>query len=186
MKRYLAGAATVGALVLASGTAEAQYIRQPGDHNHFEIEVHGAYSYWGNNGYGTGLGPGFRLGIPLIPAGPISRINNSFALTVGADLLYWSWSWRWAGAGGGWGNFWTLRSYVGPQWNFYLHEKFSLFAEATFVPEFYLINNCAGCNVVSLWFDVAVGGRWHWGGNAGFPALTFRLGSSATTVGVSF
>ena len=70
------------------------------------------------------------------------------------------------------------------QWNFYIHPRWSVFAEIGIAPEFLF---CSNCQVFYFWPDVAVGGRLHFGrGRNSYPALTVRLGFPLTSVGVSF
>jgi hypothetical protein len=174
------------ALLFAGSTASAQsIIRNNDSHPHLEIDVHGTFGYgYSYYGFGYGFGGGVRVGIPIVPAGFLSQVNDSFALSVGGDFLWLPNYYSTYSA-------FSIIGHVDAQWNFYLHEKFSVFAEAGFAPEFYFGDwlgpgRCNGCSVFYPWFDLAVGGRWHFRGGAQYPTLTFRLGTTGGTIGVSF
>ncbi len=184
MKRSRILGSVAGVMLLtAAGSASAQsVIRQNESHPHFEIEPHGVFDFH----RGTGFGAGIRFGIPIVPQGFLSQVNDSFALSVGADFVYWAYGYGYCSGGfcsnGSW---MSILGHIDAQWNFYITDKFSVFAEAGFVPEFWF--GCQyGCNVFWPWFDAAVGGRVHFRSGNGFPAFTFRLGSTGVNLGVSF
>lgn len=178
----IAGATT--ALVLGTaGEASAQMIiSSPGAHeNKVEIEPHLTWA-----GYYGGLGVGLRVGIPLIPNGPVQTINNSLALSLGGDFFFYSY-----GRGGYFGAA-ALTIPVMLQWNFYLHGVFSLFVEGGVAADFYFYHRGVGCGdfdygcSFGIWPGLALGGRVHFNGRAGYPALTFRFGFPASSIGISF
>jgi hypothetical protein len=180
LRHWLFAFGTIAGLVVCAQRANAQsIIREPMAHPHLEIEVHGtlAYDGWEHSAYG--LGGGFRIGIPLIQAGPIRRINNSLALSLGADALFWpDYVFRDTRFG--------LQFHVDAQWNFYLAPRISVFAEVGFAPYLFFDNCNGGCSVFTPWFDFAAGVRIHFRVPVQYPALILRLGSSGFTVGISF
>lgn len=170
--------AVVGAVTLAGGAAQAQWIgNRPNAHeSRVTVEVHGVahHGYWRR--YGAGFGAGFRVDIPLLPNGPLPRANNSLALSLGADLFWYDYyrSGQYSTA--------TLVAPVVAQWNFYLFGSFSVFAElggaVQIFDEFF-----------GTYFLAAggVGGRVHFGGRGGYPTLTFRFGFPVGfTLGATF
>jgi hypothetical protein len=189
MKSYLAATAIGTALVTTGGAAGAQsIIREPGAHvTKVEFELHGSLGWWGRYYNDWLIGPGFRVGIPIVRNGFIPRINNSVAINFGLDLYWWP----------GWNYYGTAVAIDSPvmmQWNFYLTPKWSVFGEAGVALEFYPTNgpNCydyghGGCDHFWLWPGFSAGARFHPGGGTGFPTLTMRLGFPAGfTIGVSF
>jgi opacity protein-like surface antigen len=184
MKRFLAAAAIATALVLGGSAASAQsIIRQPGQHqNKVEFEIHGIVGWHWRHAYGYSLGPGFRVGIPIVQNGFVRTINNSVAINFGLDVLFWP----------GYGGYASLVSPVMLQWNFYLTGRLSVFGEAGVAFEFYPFDrgDCrfGGCGEYFwLWPGLAGGARYHFGGSAGFPTLTMRLGfPTGFNIGVSF
>jgi hypothetical protein len=179
--KILAGVAGL-ALLMAGGSAQAQSIIRNNDaHPHFEIEVHGLAAF--HRGYG--FGGGARFGIPIVPSGFLSQVNDSFALSLGADFIWWAGYYGCFNSACAYSPFGII-GHIDAQWNFFIHEKFSAFAEAGFAPEFYFGQGNCGFGFFCPWFDFGVGGRWHFRGNADFPTLTFRVGSTGLTVGVSF
>lgn len=183
MKRLLATAAVGSGLVLASGSASAQsIIEQPNNHQtKVDVEVHGVFGYswhrgWYDRGYwvGGGWGVGVRVGVPLMPNGPVRTINNSLMLNLGGELLFWSYYY-------GWDQAMELVAPLALQWNFYLLPAFSLFLEGG------LALGVAGCCGFGFWPGLALGGRVHFNGRADYPALVFRVGFPVGfTLGVAF
>lgn len=190
MKRslFLGGVLSM-AMLAGGGTAHAQSIIRNNDaHPHLEIEPHlvlgfSLFNYYGF-AYGFGVGGGIRIGIPLVPAGFLGRVNDSFALSVGGDLLFLPNYYYGVGYAS------TTAEVIGHvdvQWNFFLTEKWSVFPELGIAPRFYF--GCNGCGVLGSfgdWFDFAVGARYHWNGGAQFPTLTMRLGTAGFAIGISF
>src|SRR4051794_32202234 len=88
MKRLLIAATVGGALLATSGAAQAQsIIRQPNAHvSKVEFEIHAGFGgFW--NRWGFAISPGFRIGIPVMPNGFVRSINNSVAISFGADVF---------------------------------------------------------------------------------------------------
>jgi hypothetical protein len=197
MKRFLAAAAGVGGLMVASGAAQAQsIIREPGNHDHsVEVEIHGFIDYgWHYDyaGYGAyDIGPGFRIGIPILNNGFVRSINNDVRINFGGDL---HWLPGYTAEFFGW-----INSPVVMQWNFFLTDRWSVFGEAGLAFDLYLFNQSVGPNCYNhgggnvycdlFWFypSFAGGARYHFGGHGGFPTLTMRLGYPVGfNIGVSF
>ncbi|HEX5099297.1 MAG TPA: hypothetical protein VFV94_07340 [Polyangiaceae bacterium] len=118
----------------------AAQIKEPGNHPHYSVELephftfgwHGGPHHFDDDGFGAGL----RASIPIIDNGPVTSINNSFAITFGVDWLHF-----------GYDHDAACRDFPGPgcddhdyaanafwfpvaaQWNFYVHRRISVFAE---------------------------------------------------------
>jgi hypothetical protein len=113
-----------------------------------ELEPHlvvGAFSPPGD-GSGSGLGPGLRASIPILRRGFLERYNDSVAIGFGLDWVFYDGAWRTRGqctrfepAPGGNRVCVEVDGEIGDstyffipvvmQWNFYLHERISVFAE---------------------------------------------------------
>ena len=188
MQRPLVSLVLAGAAFFLAQPAAGQSIfRQRGQHaNQIEIEVHGTFglNYYGRGGGGGfGFGGGARVGIPLLDNGPIPSINNSLALSLGADLLYNTYDC----GGGGTRNacvYFTLIPEIMAQWNLYLTPILSVFVEAGVAP---VISFGSSADPFFFYPGVAIGGRVHFKGGTRLPALTVRLGFPVgLTVGISF
>lgn len=179
---------TLGALAAAgvmamTGSAWAQsFAGRPGAHVtgvEVEPQVVVGYGFDRGPGYTDGFGFGLRLGIPLMANGPITSINDSLALSVGADLVYWNGSYNQ-------NTFWGTSELLIPvmlQWNFYLTRVFSIFPEAGVALG---IGGCSDCGFYAA-PGFALGARIHLDGRAGYPALVARIGFPAgLTLGVAF
>ncbi len=154
--------------------ADRSIIKQPGDHldYSFEAEPHGILGFWGvpGPGHGTGLGVGFRGSIPIVDNGFVKTINNSVAISFGADWVHFD-------VNPDRGILWLP---VAMQWNFWLSENWSVFGEPGLALRFDDHHN----NDLHLDFVFYGGGRFHFSKPA---SLTMRIGwPSALTVGVSF
>ncbi len=177
MKKILT-AVTVGGVFLA--LAVPAHAQGRGGHvSKVDIELHGVFGYgWRAADQGENFGLGVRVGIPLIPNGPIRSINNSLVLGLGADVVFWS------GYNGR--AFFDTSTVIIPaviQWNFYIAPIFSIFPE---VGVAFATGGCYGCGF-GAWPGIALGGRIHFNNDAGYPAFTFRLGfPTGLTLGVSF
>jgi hypothetical protein len=170
-------------------------IKTPGDHPDYtvEIEPHGLIGLGFRYG-GVGIGLGARFSIPIVKNGFVPSINNSIAVTFGADFMHY---------GGCFGSFNNVdidcsANYlffpVALQWNFYVASKWSVFGEPGIVPFYGFYDNLCGngagqipgCNDPSH-FSVApalyVGGRYHFNEHT---ALTMRIGYPDFSIGVSF
>jgi hypothetical protein len=196
MKRFLATAATVGALAVAGSNAQAQSIvREPGNHDHsVEVEVHGVINYFWRFGVvvggGVDIGPGVRIGIPLLNNGFVRSINNDVRINFGLDL-YWA-------AYFGNAFFVWFNSPVVMQWNFYLTGHWSVFGEAGLAFDLYpgqadgvnCYNHAPGnyyCDLFYFYPAFAGGARYHFGGGGHYPTLTMRLGyPTGFNIGASF
>lgn len=184
--------------LLATGTASAKTIIKDPNPPKYSVEIEpklnlayfGLYRYGGN-----GWGPGVRFSIPLMSPGFIKTINDSVGITFGADFVryegyYYTWCdpKRCPGYYNGYdASFWSLHLPVAMQWNFWLTEKFSVFAEpgVTLRKSFYRddpyfnqycdprFTNCSSRSSTDLYFTFFVGGRFHFSDNL---ALTLRLG----------
>jgi hypothetical protein len=194
------------ALTSLSRAAHAQSIlRHPGEHPNYavELEPHFAFGAFDPPGdtSGTGIGAGLRLTIPVVKNGFISTINNSVGISFGFDWLSYSgndvsfgYCGRWipgpastrictqVAAPNSGGTAQYVLFPVAMQWNFWLHERFSVFGEPGLVVYYrkakYEMDG--GLGLAPL-FDV--GGRWHF---SKIAALTVRLGYPTFSLGVSF
>jgi hypothetical protein len=80
-------AAILSWLFVSSAAAQ---IKQPGAHPQYsvELEPHGLVQWDVEPGNDEGLGLGFRASIPVLQNGPVTTINNSFAVGFGLDWAY--------------------------------------------------------------------------------------------------
>jgi hypothetical protein len=206
--------AVLSLIVAASlGTAHAaradDTIKRPGDHPKYsvELEPHGIIG-WNANWYGTGLGLGGRVSI-FLTDGFVKTINNSVAIGLGVDWAHYSgtncvYDPRFPGycyGYGYYGNADFLQFPVVMQWNFYVAQRWSVFAE----PGLYIWHGiysapnypcngpglppCGGYlgyygNDTGVGFAGWVGGRFYISDSV---TLTMRLGyPDLLTIGVSF
>jgi hypothetical protein len=185
MNRRALGLLLAAGLLLPCSAASADvFIKQAGRHDSsVELELHGIARWQDRVAYnGLGTGVGLRLGIPIIRNGFISRLNNQVAINFGADLFFWPY----------YNSYVNLVIPVTLQWSFYLAGIFSFFAEAGVGLEWFPNGDPGhvgwwGTPWLGFWPGLAVGCRFHFGGNARFPALTLRAGfPSGFNVGVSF
>jgi hypothetical protein len=196
--------ATAMFTVCQSRTCLAQStIRNPGDHIDYvaELEPHFLLGLDPpGDTSGTGFGLGLRATIPIVKNGFISTINNSVGITFGLDWLRYSGQdvaygpcvqWipgpnstlictRVGSPYGGAADYIYLP--VAMQWNFWLHQQFSVFGEPGLViydrrPRYYGDSNLGLIPMLDL------GGRWHFSKPA---ALVFRFGYPTFSLGVSF
>lgn len=145
-------------------SADQMVIKFPGQHPDyfFEAEPHALIAPFHH--FFPGLG--FRGSIEIVDNGFISSINNTVAISFGAD---------WADKG-----VWLP---VAMQWNFWLSHNWSVFGEpgvAFRVGEGF---DGHGPNGRFGWLALWVGGRFHFTDTI---TLTLRLGRPTTSVGVSF
>jgi hypothetical protein len=129
-----AGVATIAfaATTLIASTssiarADDDTISKPGDHQQYHIELEPHMLFGFNDVYSSdGFGIGGRASIPILQNGFVPSINNSVAISFGADLLHYG------------GCYYTGASCsanylffpVALQWNFYVAHKWSAFGEA--------------------------------------------------------
>ena len=208
MRTSLALATLLLGVAAASPADARSIIKDPNPPKYgVEIEPKLNLSYFGlwNSYGGNGWGPGVRFSIPLMSPGFIKKINDSVAISFGADFVHYE-GYRYYSCNGrncpiAWNSydtsFWSLHLPVTLQWNFWLTEKWSVFAEPGLTvrrsfykddpyytncdPRFYA---CGSRDATDLYFTFFVGGRFHFTDNV---ALTMRLGHPLDfSIGVSF
>jgi hypothetical protein len=112
----------------------------------FDFDPSGFHTY-----AGTGFGPGVRFSIPIMSPGFVKTINDSIALSFGVDLIHYdgyAYSYgcgRFNVCGYNYASFWSAYFPFTMQWNFWLTEKWSVFAEPGFAfrHSFYTDAYCA-------------------------------------------
>jgi hypothetical protein len=181
-------------------------IKRPGDHPKYSVEVepHGIVG-WAAQWAGTGVGVGGRVSINLTHDGFIKSINNSVALGLGLNWVHYSatgcvYDPRFPNNCFGYGYYANadfLQFPVVMQWNFYVAQRWSVFAE----PGVYIYHGIYGapnyaCNGPGLppcgyyGADTGIGPAFWAGGRFYFSdsaSLTMRIGyPDLLTVGVSF
>lgn len=180
----LSTAAATGALLFAEDANAQIIIRNPSDHPAYrvELEPHGTLAPWGNTfGYGRFTrgryyfngGVGFRATIEIVDP-VIPRLNNTIGITFGLDIT---------NCGYCYPDEYSIWFPVGAQWNFFLHRKWSVFAELGFIPHSNggFDGRYADAVFVEPMFEL--GGRFHFRDKI---TLTMRIGIPFITVGVSF
>jgi hypothetical protein len=185
--------------------AQAQ-IREPGAHPRYtvELEPHLALGLVDPPaaGGGEGLGPGLRLSFPLSEDGFLPKLNDTIALGVGVDWVFYDGEdqvrarcGRFVPApndtlvcvelGDGAGASEYLFFPVVMQWNFWLHRRASVFVEPGLA--LHLVSH--GDARFGEDTDLGVGPVLGFGGRfqfVDFAALTLRLGYPISSLGVSF
>jgi hypothetical protein len=178
----LAGLTAASVAVLFSPEARAEsVIKHPNRHPAYraELEPHLNLIPWHRNygGYGryNGVGDfefggGFRASIELGDPAFIPKINNTVAITFGVDFT----NCRYCG-----NRDFSFWSPVELQWNFFLTDKWSVFAEGGVMLHSYgfLTADTYGD------FTLSAGARYHFNDKV---ALTMRLGYPFVSIGVSF
>ena len=174
----------LAAVISYESEAAAQLIvKNPNDHPQYrvELEPHGDLSPWHRYyGYHYGrrygdfgdpeFGGGFRASIELADPAFIPKLNNTVAISFGFDVTNCRFCPRSYG--------FSLFTPVTMQWNFFLTEKWSVFADLGIMPRtigFY--------HDVFFDFMAEIGGRFHFNDTV---ALTMRIGYPFISVGVSF
>lgn len=187
------------ALFVSNDASAVSIIKDPNPPKYsVEIEPHLNINFFDWDYYGTSFGPGFRIGIPIAGPAFVKSINDSIAITFGADLMHYDVH-TYDCFGGGCParfydtpSFWALYFPVAMQWNFWLTDKWSVFGEPGFAIRhaFYPDNYCPdpgafGCrDSTRLLFAFYAGARWHF---ADTVALTMRVGyPTGFSIGVSF
>ena len=176
--------ALAGFLELASEAEAKTVIKNPDEHPDYraELEPHGTlvlwhryynrrYRYYGRGPFETPeFGAGFRATIEIADPAFIPKINNTVGITFGIDATTCRYCYR---------EDVTLWLPVAMQWNFFLTDKWSVFAELGLVPRI------DGFNDVYAYLDplFELGGRYHFNDTV---ALTMRIGYPFINVGVSF
>jgi hypothetical protein len=165
-------------------------IKHPGDHPSYNVEVEphlvlGTDNIYRYGGYGVGA----RFSIPIIHNGFVPSINNSVAITFGADLVHYDYCYY----GQDYGCSATYIYFpVAMQWNFYVGERWSVFGEPGLFFFKGAIDDCppgfkGTCDTPSSFgfrpFALWVGGRYHISESV---ALTLRIGWPSVSFGVSF
>jgi hypothetical protein len=174
-------------LVVAAPSARADdTIKHPGDHPTYNVEVEPHLLLGWDNVYSAGgVGLGARFSIPIVDNGFVEEINDSVAISFGADLVYYGSCWYHGDCTATYLDF-----PVAMQWNFYVARRWSVFGEPGlliyhgFVSDCPNNGNCPGSpHVTGLEPAIYVGGRYHMSEKA---ALTMRIGFPAFSFGVSF
>jgi len=178
MKKKIAiASALFGALLANSARAEESIIKKPDEHPDAfaELDVHGVVAYAGGplalGRYDfIGFGPGVRANLRILKNGFIPSLNNSVAISFGADLVFDT------------DNDVRLVTPVALQWNFWLTQHWSVFGEPGLAIEFPM-STPRGPEPIYLTPSLAVGGRYNFNDKVTF---TVRLGYPLTTIGASF
>jgi hypothetical protein len=195
----LAGVVFLMTFLVGGPTAHAQsLIKNPGDHPPYKVELEPHLALgWGHLYRGNGLGVGARVGIVIVDNGFIKTINNSVAISFGADWIRYSDCYYYDGRGrleyGCGASYFVFP--VTMQWNFWLTPRWSVFGEPGlyFYHGLYddycrdrngnLVANCGYPTRDGVDLALYVGGRFHFNDKV---ALTMRLGYPTSSVGVSF
>jgi hypothetical protein len=203
VRRLTACAAALSAFLVGGFALAQSTIRQPNAHPSYavELEPHFVFGVFDPPGLptGTGLGAGLRATVPILHNGFVPTINNSVGISFGADWVHYYGdelsvgycARRVPGPGGtlvctevggpmgGTSNY--LYFPLAMQWNFWLTDNFSTFAEPGFAIYYekarFASSGSAGAAPV-----FALGGRWHFLRRA---MLTFRVGYPVMSLGVS-
>lgn len=126
-------AVTAILVIPCAGTAAAEsIIRNPNPPRYaVEIEPHVNLSFLDLDYGGTSFGPGIRFGIPIMSPGFVPTINDSVAISFGADLVRYSGYSYGCDARGCYdtAGFWAAYIPVTLQWNFWLTDRWSVFGE---------------------------------------------------------
>jgi hypothetical protein len=203
MKRLSSFLCGLGLCFAAENALAQSTIRHPGEHPLYsvELEPHLLFGWIQPPGKpeGRGLGFGVRATIPIVQNGFISTINNSVGISFGIDWIHYDDDdyiaydscRRWVPTPGDtrtcvelWGRRGGSSNYlyfpVAMQWNFWLHEKFSVFGE----PGLALYYDKPRYDSAHLGMAPAfhIGGRWHF---ARRGMLTMRIGYPSISLGVS-
>jgi len=191
MVRVSAVAIALGIVASASPSRATSIIKDPNPPKYsVEIEPHLNLQYLIFEHYkANGLGPGVRFGIPIMSPGFIKSINDSIAISFGADLMYLtprSKSNECGRDGCDYRAFWALYFPVTMQWNFWLTDKWSVFGEPgvtlqTAATKCERIYGCRNPGFIGPAFYA--GARYHFSDTF---ALTMRIGwPNGLSVGIS-
>jgi hypothetical protein len=164
--RAALGLSAMGLVSALAGTAHADdmTIKEPGHHPAYDwdIEPHAViFPFRPPGAGGAGGGAGARADIVLVDNGFVKSINNSVAISFGADLVF-------AGGAGIW-------MPAAMQWNFWLSRRWSVFGEPGV--GVYLGKHSFGAPIM------AIGGRFLFNDDI---ALVMRLGYPYITIGAAF
>ena len=173
-------ASFVSTAVLSSEARADTVIKNPNDHPAYraELEPHGDIVLWHRTyasrygryrGFGDPeIGAGFRASIELADPAFIPSINNTVAISFGFDVTNCRFCNR---------DF-SLFLPITMQWNFFLTDKWSVFADLGLMPR-----TDGFFHYTYFDFMAEVGGRYHFTDRI---ALTMRIGYPFITVGPSF
>lgn len=176
--------ATAALLAFATEAQARPTIKNPNDHPEYraELEPHANFIFWhagwygGKHGYGryhgvgdAEFGGGFRATIEVGDPLFIPKINNTIGITFGIDFTNCRYCDR---------HDFAVWNPVGLQWNFFLTDKWSVYAEGGLV-----LHSGGFYSYVDPepFFDV--GGRFHFNDKV---SLTMRIGQPFFSIGVSF
>ena len=184
---------TLGALALfaLSPSALAQSTIKDPNPPKYSVEIEPKLNFAPGDFYaygGTGFGPGVRFSIPLMSPGFVKSINDSVAISFGVDLVHYSgYQYYYSNCGRfgctapyDAGDFWAAHFPVVLQWNFWLTDRWSVFAEPgisfrhAFYSDTYCNPNFYNCgNRDDVYFAFFAGGRYALSDKV---ALTLRIG----------
>jgi hypothetical protein len=186
------------ALSYAPDARAQSIIKQPGNHPDyvFEAEPHGIIGFDPpGRAHDTGLGLGFRGTIEIVDNGFISKINNTIGIGFGLDWIHYDdddYGYWCRGRGDRWCgdpffDDFDVDYFILPilmQWNFWLHEKWSVFGEVGGALAFISADDWYDDDDIEFFpFLFFGGGRFHFTDNV---ALTMRVGYPYFSIGVSF
>ncbi|MGZ3451327.1 MAG: hypothetical protein ACXWUG_25890 [Polyangiales bacterium] len=123
---------SAAALLFAAPASATTIIKDPNPPKYkLEVEPHLDIQYFGWDHSANGFGPGVRFSIPIVSPGFIPKLNNSVAISFGADFLHYSPAYRncQGNVCGEGPDYWVLYLPVAMQWNFWITDKISAFGE---------------------------------------------------------
>jgi hypothetical protein len=184
--KALSVSACLSILALSGVVGAESTIKQPNAHPRydFEAEPHLVLGWLDPPGPadGGGYGLGFRGTFELVDPGFIAGLNNTVGLGVGLDWMNYHFENCHRNPNRDWDCDDDRSRYVWipvvMQWNFFLHDQWSVFGEPGAAIRF----QSPGDDTLDP-FVLYLGGRWHFADNA---SLTMRIGYPSTSVGVSF
>jgi hypothetical protein len=189
--RVAAAAIALGAVGFASNANAESIIKDPNPPKYsVEIEPHLNLQYLFFQHYqASGFGPGVRFGIPILSPGFNKTINDSIAISFGADVMYLrpkGGPKDCVGADCEYRSFWAVYFPVTMQWNFWLTDKWSVFAEpgVTLQTAATKCERVYGCKSPGFIGPAGyAGARYHFSDSF---ALTMRVGwPNGLSVGIS-
>jgi hypothetical protein len=132
MRRTTLLALAISAALLASlGAASTAEAQRNNKIDSVRFDAHASIGWW------WAFGAGFRVDIPIVPDGFISgRVEDEFAISFGLEAQFVNWENRSCNRYGCWGD-WSIWPEVAAQWNFYVHEKWSIGPELGFAVAIY-------------------------------------------------
>lgn len=178
MKRLVAASTALSIFVCGVAHAEESILKKPDEHPDAfaELDVHGVAAYSagplliGRNG-SVGFGPGVRANLRILKNGFIPSLNNSIAISFGADLAF------------AIDNSVRLLTPIALQWNFWLTQHWSVFGEPGIVIEFPMSTPNSNAEPIYVAPSLDVGGRYNFNDHITF---TVRLGYPTSTIGATF